>query len=65
MKQRLKDILLLIIIVLGMVMMCSGCTQKLCPTYSGAIKAKELKKKAAFDAWSSDFCHVKPKKRGF
>ena len=66
-KQRLnRKIVAIIIILFGILIMCSCTANKAaCPTYDSAVKAKQLKKRSAFDAWNSDFCHVKPKKRSF
>ena len=64
-KQRLnRKIIAILILIFGILIMCS-CNRKLCPVYDSNIRAKEQKKKSSFDAWTSDFCHVKPKKRNF
>jgi uncharacterized alpha/beta hydrolase family protein len=64
-KQRLnRKIIAIIILLFGILIMCS-CNQKICPTYDSAVKAKQLKKRSAYDAWNSDFCVVKQKKSKF
>ena len=62
-KQRFNRKLIAILIFLfGMLIIFTSCNKKICPTYYSNHKAKELKKRSAFDAWNSDFCKVKKKK---
>lgn len=64
-KQRLnRKIVGIIILVFGIIIIMCSCTphKAACPTYYSNAKAKQLKKKSAFEAWTSDFCQVKKKK---
>lgn len=59
-----QKILGILLVILGLWIMLCSCTanKAACPTYYSNVKAKQLMKKSAFNAWTSDFCHVKKKK---
>jgi len=61
-RQRLnKKIIAILIFLIGMLIIFTSCSKKVCPAYYSAVKVKELKKRSAYAAWNSDFCKVKKK----
>ena len=62
-KKHVINFIIYAVLLIGLLLLLgSGCTPKLCPTYDSAIRAKHQKSISKVDKYNADFCKVKRRK---
>lgn len=52
----MKKLLGVSLVISFIIMMCSGCSQKTCPTYDSAIRAKGHRYVSKYEKRNANFC---------